>query len=393
MKIAFVTAAFAEAAKAITPIVSPSLLSDLLGHARIEVRKGKEKGKMVLSLAMSNLDMDAAVEIDCTAEGEVLAAIPAAVLDFFAIRADSEEEGTLTFEGENYFHRVTARHGKARMSLPILKGDDFPLLGRKKDPEWSMTMRAHEFCAALKRTEKAVAPDGSSYPQLVGPYLHLVDGMVTAISADGNRIHIIDLGDLEVTGKMPQPTAAKLPGIIIPPGAVKEILRVFSGDESEIVLSGTRFLAIVEGKRIKLSTKLIDATYIDYQRMIPARLEPKITVQADRLMRAISGLLVVPKTEAKGKKVGDRTIRITAREAAIELTAEGDNGDAEDVIEATVEAVDPGTFWQFHSKFLRDAVDAAGSKTVSLHPSDEIGKPFHLSGADGATFFIGQRAR
>ncbi len=383
MKITFDTAAFAEAARAISAITARD--TDILAHARIAVAAGR------MSLTMSNLDMEAEATIDCVDEGDMLAAIPSAILDFFGHRASEGGEGSLTFEGEAYFARVAARHGRARATMNILKGESFPLLSRA-EPVWTMTLRAHELCVALDRVRRAVRPEDGQYSMLIGPFLHTVEDRVRLIGADGNRIHLVDLDGPVPSGPMPKRGKAD-PGAIIPVGAVKEILRIFSGDESEIVLGGTRQLLSIKAERLRFATKLIDAEYIPYRDYVPAKLQSRVELPADRLLRAMSALLVVPKTEGKGKPMTDRTVRITVTEGAVSMTASGDAGaDAEDVLEAVVEDVAPGTFWQFNSRFLREAVEACGAKTVAIHPSAEIGKSFHVAGSDGATFLIGQRA-
>lgn len=386
MKLVFSAAAFAEAARAIRHIPSTSMQVDILDHARLEAR-----GE-AMSLTMSCLELEARVTLACGEVDQCLAAIPAAVLEFFVIRGGKDgEEGSLEFDER--MTQVTARHGRARMTMPILPGEDFPLLAEVK-PSWTISLRAHEICRAFKRTERALAVEESRL-WATGAFLHQGKNGLVLVGSDGNRLHLIELGiDKPDKGKLPAQTAQgadALSGIIIPPRAMKEIGRIFAGDESAVTLAGTDRMMVLEGERIRIASKLVDATYFDYTRAVPPLPEPRVTISADRLVNAIDGLLVVPKTEGKGKKATQRAVTITLGEASIGLKARGDVGDAEDEIEAECHGAEPGTEITFNAQFLNQVIEAADAKTVSLHPPTETGKPFLLTGAEGALFVIGQR--
>ncbi|RWN11789.1 DNA polymerase III subunit beta [Mesorhizobium sp.] len=387
MTVKFSVAAFAEAAKAIRNVPGGTREIDILDHARLHATK--KKG---MTLTMSDLDVEARVSLPCEADTEVLAAVPRAVLEFFIAREGSgEDTGTLDFDAD--MRAVVARHGKARLNMPILKGEDFYLIDAPK-PGWSLTLRAHELCGVLKRCEKALGADANRI-MLHGPFLHRLpnsaDGAVKVIGSDSSRIHIIDVDDPALSGDLPTRDGAELPGIIIPPKTVKEILRIFGGDESELKLSGTDKVMLVEAERLRIASKLIDATYFDYPKLIPARPEPHVTIGADQLVRAMDGLLVVPKNDAKGRRETSRTIRLTIREKSIELFAKGDAGDAEDEIEVTNDGVADGTAMTFDARYLRDVIEAAGAAKIALHPPADFGMPFHVAAGDGCAFIIGQR--
>ena len=148
-------------------------------------------------------------------------------------------------------------------------------------------------------------------------------------------------------------------------------------------------MMVIEAERVRLASKLIDATYFDYPRVVPPRTETRAMVSGEALKRAMDGLLVAPKTDAKGKREAVRAIRMTLRDDAIELFTRGDTGDADDSVPARVE----GESFEitFAAKFLRDVIDAAGAAEIAIHAPAEFGMPFQIVGSEGATFVIGQR--
>lgn len=391
MKISFATAALAEAARAIGRIPSASVKMDILDHARLEAGGGK------MSLTMSDLDMEGNVILDCAGDG-ILAAIPRAVLDFFVLRAEAgDAEGMLEFtvrDGEA--HDVTARAGRARLTMPVLRADAFPLLA-SFEPQWSFVIRAHELCAALRRIERAMLPGDPTFWK-DGAFLHESEAGVSVISTDGSRLHIVDFDAPVLTGAMPPQRGRNgddgVRGIILPGRAVKEVLRIFGDDESEITVAGNGNMATVSGASIRIASKLIDAPFfggMDYRKVVPPRPQASIGVAGEHLARAIRSLLVVPKTEAKGKKASVRGISISVAGSTLVLRTRGDVGDSEEVVDAEPDGVDDGLRLHLDARHMTDAIDAVGAARVAIHPPEDLGKPFHVSGADGATILIGQR--
>lgn len=382
MKLTFDLAPFVEAARALRQIPSSSVKIDILDHARLHAAKG------LLTLTMSDLDMEGSATVPCDKGADCLAAIPRAVLDFFVARNGGEPKAaTLEFDAE--MRQVIGRHGAARITMPILPGTDFPMLSTIS-PEWSFKVRAHIFCRALKRCEKAVATNESQI-QLLGAFLHRVDGALLLIGADGHRLHLVDVDAGELEGAMPTPENASAPGVMIPARAIREIQSVFSGDESEVTVSGTDGLIAVQAERLRLTSKLIDAIYLDYRKFVQFdRPEPHVVISTDRLVRALDGLTVVPKTEAKGKRIA-ATVRMVVQDGYIELSTRGDTGDGEERIDAENKGIEPGTAITFHPPLLRDGLNAIEAKTVTVHPPEKLGMPFHLAGAEDATILISQR--
>lgn len=384
--IKFSVAAFADAAKVVINIPGSASGIDILNHALVDA------GRASLFLTMSDLDIEARVSVDCEADKPQKVAVPRAVLEFFIARAGmGDDAGTLTFDDE--MKNVTARHGKARLTLAMLPGDDFFLM-QSGEPEWTFTMRAHELCEALRRTEKALGTDANRI-MLHGPFLHRRDGDLKLIGADGSRVHIVDIDEPEATGDLPKRNDDALPGIIMPPKTVKEMLRIFAGDESEIRLCGTARVMVIEAERVRLASKLIDATYFDYPRLVPSRTDKCAVVNGEALKRAMDGLLVAPKTDAKGRREAVRSIRMTLRDDTVELFTRGDTGDADDSVPARLSETNgaEGVSFEitFAAKFLRDAIDAAGAADITIHAPADFGLPFHIVGGEGATFVIGQR--
>jgi DNA polymerase-3 subunit beta len=377
MKLTFETAAFAAAAKAVRGLADTSLKIDLMAHARIEAKKGK------LALTVSNFDQEATARIDC-GKGDVLAAVPFAMVDFFASR--DAGEGTIEFELD--MKDAVARHGRARLKMSILPGADFPLM-TQRDPSWSFAMRAHELTGMLTRCDRAVERTREDRPMLNGAFLNIRDGALWIVASDSHRLHAVQADG--VAGDLPPRPGFDIPGVILPARAIKEILRVWGGDETEVTISGTDAFATIAGEALTLTTKLIDSTYFDYPKFISAPGDGEAEVETAALVKAIDAVMLVPKTEGKGASAKLRAVRLSFADDRIEVFAKGDIGEAEDVVSATVTGAMAGKELVCVASYLKDAAAAADAPKIRILAPAEGIPFFRIAGRDDSVIVVGQR--
>ncbi|WP_027037907.1 DNA polymerase III subunit beta [Mesorhizobium ciceri] len=355
--IKFSVAAFAEAAKAIRNIPGGSRNIEILDHARLEVARKK------LTLTMSDLDIEACATIPCEGSA-IVAAIPRAVLEFFISRDGSgDDAGTLTFADD--MKTVVARQGKGRLTMPILPGADFFLIGAG-ETDWSMAIRANELVDLLRTCEKAM-DETRHYIQ--GVLLHVTDSELRGAATDGHRVHVIGVDAPELQGDFRQRDGGSYRGVTIPDRTVKELVRIFDGDESEVTIAGTAAIITVEAQAIRVTSKLIDGTFPEYNRLMQAPGEFRICVPAKALDAAIGRLLVLPRKDGKGKAETARPIRMTPVDGGLRLEIKGNDADAEDLIDCEVEGA--GEPIVVNCRYIRDALAAAGGSKVTFAPCAE----------------------
>jgi DNA polymerase-3 subunit beta len=136
---------------------------------------------------MSDLDIEACATIPCEGAATI-AAIPRAVLEFFIARdGQGDDAGTLDFDAE--MKTVVARQGKGRLTMPVLPGADFFLIGAGAQ-DWSFQIRANELIELLRTCVKAM-DETRHYIQ--GVLLHVTDSELRACATDGHRVHAIGI--------------------------------------------------------------------------------------------------------------------------------------------------------------------------------------------------------
>ncbi|WP_297442665.1 DNA polymerase III subunit beta, partial [Acidocella sp.] len=158
---------------------------------------------------------------------------------------------------------LALRAGRYATSLVALSVDEFPKLDAGKLSH-HFVVSAAELRGLIDRTRFAISTEETRY-YLNGIYLHAIEGdagpVLRAVATDGHRLARVE---------EPLPAgAAGMPGIIIPRKTVNELRKLLdeASGEIEIALSETRIQFTIGD--LKLTSKLIDGTFPDYDRVIP----------------------------------------------------------------------------------------------------------------------------
>ena len=161
--------------------------------------------------------------------------------------------------------------GRARFNLATLPRDDFPVIAEGELPT-AFELPAATLRQIIDKTRFAISTEETRY-YLNGIFLHVTDGDLKAAATDGHRLARVTV---------PSPEGAQgMPDVIIPRKCVAELRKLL--DE----LDGSVQVSLSESKvrfglgSAILTSKLIDGTFPDYNRVIPTgndkllKLDPK----------------------------------------------------------------------------------------------------------------------
>src|SRR5438445_1641888 len=161
--------------------------------------------------------------------------------------------------------------GRSRFNLSPLPRDDFPVIAEGELPT-RFELPAATLRQVIEKTRFAISTEETRY-YLMGIFLHVVDDQMRAAATDGHRLARVTV---------PRPDGADgMPDVIIPRKCVQELYRLVEELEGtvEISLSPTK-VRFGLGSAV-LTSKLIDGTFPDYNRVIPTandkllKLDPK----------------------------------------------------------------------------------------------------------------------
>ena len=249
----------------------------------------------VLSLATTDMDLEIneAVAAHVSTPGATTA--PAHTL--FDIIKKLPEESQVELELDSSGNQMTVKAGRSNFKLACLPVADFPEIGQGDLPT-SFSIPANELRALVDRTKFAMSTEETRY-YLNGIYLHAAENegvaVLRAVATDGHRLARFE---------MPLPDgAADMPGVIVPRKAVGEIRKLVedAGDAIEISLSDSKIRFTFD--HIVLTSKLIDGTFPDYQRVIPEGNDKVVEVNPKLFTGAIDRVSTISDGKSRAVKI------------------------------------------------------------------------------------------
>ena len=230
-------------------------------------------------LTLTATDMEIAVVEDVAATTSRTGACTAPAATLYEIVRKLPEGAEVELEHHGGDAQLALRSGRYATSLVVLPTEDFPSMTAGSLPH-RFAVSALALRGLIDRTRFAISTEETRY-YLNGIYIHAAetDGtrVLRAVATDGHRLARVE---------EPLPDGAGgMPGVIVPRKTVAELRKLLdevSGDVS-IALSDTRIQFHVDG--ITLTSKLIDGTFPEYERVIPARQRQGAAGRQERFRR------------------------------------------------------------------------------------------------------------
>ncbi|PCI55512.1 MAG: DNA polymerase III subunit beta [Alphaproteobacteria bacterium] len=276
-------------------------------------------------LALSSTDMDLEINESVAANVTMAGATTAPAGTFHEIVRKLPDEAEVEIELNAEGTQITVRSGRSKFKLSCLPVADFPEISTGDLPS-GFSLPASDLRALIDRTKFAMSTEETRY-YLNGIYLHEADNdgvkVLRAVSTDGHRLARFE---------MPLPEgAADMPAVIIPRKAIGEIRKLIedAADLIQITLSENKIRFAFD--HIVLTSKLIDGTFPDYQRVIPqgndkiVEIDPKVFSRAiDRVSTISDGKSHALKITLDGKLMTLSASSPEAGSATEELEVNGD---------------------------------------------------------------------
>ena len=343
--------ALARAIGRVTHIAERRSEIQILGNLRLVLREGG------LEITGTDLDIEARALVPCDAGAATIGAgttVPAQRLADIVKRLPGGAPVTLAWDGTV----ATIRSGRARLTLPTLPAEDFPDLSAR-EPTHQFCLPAADLARAIECTAFAMSDDETRY-YLCGLYLH------GALGPDGSaRLRAVaTTGAILSRLEMPAPAGAEgLPGAVVPRKTVHALARLVGergAADARIALSEATIRVTVGD--ITLTSKLIDCTYPDYERVIPTR--NPFTATADREALLAAAQRVTAVVDRAAHRDPAVTLSPAADRVAVSAGREGDAAAAVDEVPAAYDG-DPLTICFSHALFSA-GIGAFSGETVKL---------------------------
>ncbi|ELT50240.1 DNA polymerase III subunit beta [Brucella intermedia] len=326
----------------------------ILGNVLLKVEDGH------LCVTGTNLD----IEVQAVAKQEGLPTIAPFTVQSGLLHDAVKKfaDGSMVeFEGDQT--HVNIKSGRSRFRLQVLPASDFP--------EMAVDDFTHEFSIAGSTLARVLATVGFAISTeetryyLNGVFMHRDGEHLAFVATDGHRLALM---------KLDAPAGSDgVPGIIIPRRTVALLQHFAEGDEDIVLKLSERKMRIVLPDGTAITSKLIDGTYPDYQRVIPTSNDKSYTVDRTGLADAINRVSTV--SSERG-----RAVKFSFGQSELKMEVNNpDSGQAEDSIVIS-EGHDDEVTIGFNHKYCLDVLGAVSAKEMRFELSDP-GAPCKVSPA------------
>ena len=261
----------------------------ILANVLITVRDGK------LSFQATDMEIAVVEDIPATVVQEGSTTAPAATL--YEIVRKLPEGAQIELDHTAGSQQLALRAGRYATSLVVLPVEDFPSMTAGQLPH-RFHISALTLRGLIDRTRFAISTEETRY-YLNGIYVHAGEAeqgaVLRAVATDGHRL-------ARVEEELPE-GAAGMPGVIIPRKTVNELRKLLDEESGEVAvaLSDTRIQFKVGP--ITLTSKLIDGTFPEYERVIPKDNDKILRVGKKDFAEAVARVAAISSERARPVKL------------------------------------------------------------------------------------------
>ncbi|MFQ6018129.1 MAG: DNA polymerase III subunit beta [Kiloniellaceae bacterium] len=366
MKLTLERAALLKTLGHVQSVVERRNTIPILTNVLIEVADGR------LSLTATDMDLTIvdAVAADVAEPGVTTA--PAHTLYDIVRKLPEGAQVEIAVGGDD--SRITLSSGRSVFTLATLPKEDFPTAGAADLPQ-AFTLQAGELKNLIDRTKFAISTEETRY-YLNGIYLHATaaDGLdvLRAVATDGHRL---------ARFQMPLPEGASgIPGVIVPHKTVVELRKLIDETDQpiQVALSETKIRFSFDAT--VLTSKLIDGTFPDYERVIPAANDKILEVHCQSFADAVDRVSTISTEKS-------RAVKMVVDDGNITLSASSpDNGSATEEVE--IDYGGPGIEIGFNSRYLLDIARQIEGDAAQFTMADAASPTIVRDAADSSALYV-----
>jgi DNA polymerase III subunit beta len=307
-----------------------------------------------LSMSATDMDLEIVERVAAQVEREGRTTVPAHTL--YDIVRKLREGAQVELETSGERNEMVLRSGRSTFTLACLPPEDYPVMSAGELPH-HFSLTAAELRALIDRTRFAISTEETRY-YLNGIYLHSTKSnevpVIRAVATDGHRLARVEMTAPE--------GAAGMPGVIVPRKTVLELRKLVEEgeDEVQVALGETKIRCAIG--EAALTSKLIDGTFPDYDRVIPVNNDKVLDVECKEFADAVDRVSTISTERSRAVKLaldrGNLVVSATSPE----------NGTAVEELEVRYQQspIEIG----FNSRYLLDITEQIDGEYVQFQMAD-----------------------
>lgn len=310
----------------------------ILANVLIEVQDGQ--------MTLTATDMEIAIVETINAESIENGAVTAPASVLYEIVRKLPDGAMVELTHTSVDMPLSLRAGKYATSLNVLDVEEFPSMTSGDFPH-QFQISTELLKKLIEQTRFAISTEETRY-YLNGIYFHITDDngekKLCAVATDGHRL-------AKVNSAMPE-GAENIPGVIIPRKTIYEIYKLLEEAEEtiQIMLSDTRIQ--LKFGAVTLTSKLIDGTFPEYERVIPKNNTKILRVGKQDFAMAVARVAAISMERS-------RPVKLSLNNNSLILSASSvDQGNAKEELDASQVQYDSTPLEiGFQARYLNDITD------------------------------------
>ncbi|MCB1562483.1 MAG: DNA polymerase III subunit beta [Alphaproteobacteria bacterium] len=365
MKLSIERAALLRSLNHVQSVVERRNTIPILANVLIKAENG------ALSMATTDMDLEINESVAANVQEPGATTAPAHTLHDIVRKLPDGQDVEIALNPEGT--QMTVKAGRSQFKLSCLPVADFPEIGAGNLPA-GFAVPAADLRALIDRTKFAMSTEETRY-YLNGIYVHETehDGVkvLRAVATDGHRLARFE---------MPLPEGATgMPGVIIPRKAIGEVRKLIdeAGDSIQISLSESKIRFAFD--HIVLTSKLIDGTFPDYQRVIPEGNDKIVEIDAKTLTSAVDRVSTISDGKSRAVKISLHGKHMTISASSAE------SGSATEEVEVNGETdIEIG----FNAKYLLDITSQIEGEGCRLTLADAASPTIIQDNSDPSALYV-----
>ena len=329
-----------------------------------------DKGKLYLTATDMDLEIVEAIVADVAAPGAITT--PAHTL--YDIVRKLPDGGKIELEVNADGTQLSVRSGRSNFKLGCLPTEDFPQMTTAAMSQ-EFELGAAELKTLIDRARFAISMEETRY-YLNGIYLHAAKtddvDVLRAVATDGHRLARVE---------MPLPSGAKgLAGIIIPRKTIGEIRKLIDEATTPVKIAVSDTKLRFSFNDIVLTSKLIDGTFPDYERVIPVGNDKVLEVDPKIFANAVDRVATIATEKS-------RAVKLTIDKGALTVSASSpESGSATEELEVsyTSTPLEIG----FNSRYLLDIANQIEGDGCRLTIADAASPTIIRDTSDASALYV-----
>ena len=260
----------------------------ILSNVKIEAVDGEVR------LRATDMDLEVLESLAAEVAGEGATTVPAHTL--YDIVRKLPDGAAIRFD-DGGGEKLILDCARSRFTLASLPIEDFPVMSAG-EMGWQFQLHAKDLRSLIDRTRFAISTEETRY-YLNGIYLHAAKQagveVLRAVATDGHRLASV---------QVPLPAgAAGMPGVIVPRKCVSELRKLLDEAPGEITVALSETKIRFGFGAAVLTSKLIDGTFPDYERVIPTQNDKQLDVNCKEFREAVDRVSAIASDRSRAVKL------------------------------------------------------------------------------------------